>query len=108
MSEKIEKVVKIEQKLCYSQKMLYKTLQCGWKKSDLEKICHSFLRFPIRWKSQKREKKNENTMKLIEFGWCDSSSIISSSTWWKKKINNGKNSNEDIKCYIEKEINLNN
>ena len=57
-------------------------------------------------KSKKR-KKNENTMKLIQFGWSDSSSIISSSTWWKKKINNGKNSNEDIKCYKEKEINFN-
>ena len=29
LSEKVEKDVKIEQKLCYSQKMLYKTLQCG-------------------------------------------------------------------------------
>ena len=60
------------------------------------------------FKKVKKKKKNENTMKLIEFGWSDSSSISSSSTWWKKKINNVEKSNEDIKCYKEKEINLNN
>ena len=34
-------------------KMLYKTLQCGWKKSDLEKIRIIFLRFRVRWKREK-------------------------------------------------------
>ena len=59
-------------------------------------------------KKEKKKKKNENRMKSIQFGWSDSSSISSSSTWWKKKINNVEKSDEEIKCYKEKEINLNN
>ena len=74
---------------------------CFWKEKKFRKKKKS-------QKSWKEEKKNENWMKLIQFGWSDSSSISSSSTWWKKKINNGEKSNEDIKGYKEKEINFNN
>ena len=54
---------------------------------------------------EKREKKNENRMKLIQFEWSDSSSISSSLIWWKKKINNKMKSIEQIKYFKENEIN---